>query len=150
MAEDRRIIAVVLPEGYTGASDFAKDCNVEVIGTCSESVFLREYSSEPDDPPKRTADIKHSGQAIIEDGSIVIRVALSALPMVVEGSWASGALDTRFKITNVEEFAADLAMELNREAEDGATMIHQLFDKGINEALEQGARGIEEHENQDA
>ena len=96
------------------------------------------------------ADIKHSGEAVIEDGSIVIRVALSALPMVVESSWASGALDTRFKITNVEEFAADLVTELNSEAEDGTTMIHQLFDKGINEALEQGARGIEEHENQDA
>lgn len=54
MAEDRRIIAVVLPEGYTGASDFAKAYNVEVIGTCSESVFLREYSSEPDQPWKRS------------------------------------------------------------------------------------------------
>jgi hypothetical protein len=59
-------------------------------------------------------DIKHSGQAIIEDDNIVIRVALSALPMVVEGSWASGAMDTRFKITNVEEFAADLVMELKQ------------------------------------
>ena len=28
---DRRIIAVVLPDGYAGASDFAKDCGVEVI-----------------------------------------------------------------------------------------------------------------------
>ncbi len=93
------------------------------------------------------ADIKHSGQAIIEDGNIVIRVALSALPMVVEGAWASGALDTRFKITNTKEFAGDLVHELNNEAEDGTTPIHQLFDAAINE---QGARGIEEHEDQDA
>src|ERR1700722_4813517 len=96
------------------------------------------------------ADLKHSGQAVIEDGSIVIRVALSALPMVVEGSWASGALDTRWKLTNIDEFAEDLVHELNNEAEDGTTRIHQLFDGAINEALEQGARGIEEHEDQDA
>lgn len=95
------------------------------------------------------ADLKHSGQAVIEDGSIVIRVALSALPTVVEGSWASGALDTRWKLTNIEEFADDLVYELNNEAEDGTTRIHQLFDDAINEALEQGARGIEEHEDQD-
>lgn len=38
---DRQIIAVVLPEGYRGGSDFAKDCNVEVIGTCNESVFRK-------------------------------------------------------------------------------------------------------------
>jgi hypothetical protein len=95
------------------------------------------------------ADTKDSGRAIIEDGSIVIRAALSELPMVVEGAWASGALDTRFKITNVDEFAADLMTELNDEAEDGTTRIHKLFDSAINEALEQGARGIEEHDVQD-
>ena len=38
---DRVIIGVVLPEGYTGASDFATDCKCEVIGTCSEEVYLR-------------------------------------------------------------------------------------------------------------
>jgi len=95
-------------------------------------------------------DLKYSGQAIIEDGNIVIRVAFSALPMVVEGAWTTGALDIRFKITNTEEFADDLVHELNNESEDGTTRIHQLFDGAIREALEQGARGIEEHEDQDA
>lgn len=38
---DRMIIGVVLPEGYTGGSDFAKDCNVEIVGCCSEQVFER-------------------------------------------------------------------------------------------------------------
>jgi hypothetical protein len=41
---DRTIIGVVLPEGYTSGSDFAKDCNVEVIGMCIEDVFLRAAS----------------------------------------------------------------------------------------------------------
>lgn len=37
--EDRMVIGVVLPEGYTSGSDFAKDCNVEVLGHCTESLF---------------------------------------------------------------------------------------------------------------
>ncbi len=56
--------------------------------------------------PMTEDDLKHSGQAIIENGSLVIRVALSALPQVVEGSWATGNLRVRYKITNVDEFAA--------------------------------------------
>ena len=95
------------------------------------------------------ADLEHSGQAIIEDGSIVIRIALAALPDIVEGSWASGAMDTRFKVTNIDEFAAELVTQLNHEAEDGTTRVHQLFDGAITEAIEQGAFGIEEHEDQE-
>ncbi len=95
------------------------------------------------------ADIENSGRAVIEDGSLVIRVALSALPMVVEGSWAAGGLATRYKITNLDEFAADLVNELNSEAEDGTTRVHKLFDGAIEEAINQGAFGIEEHETQE-
>lgn len=88
--------------------------------------------------------------AVIEDGHIVIRVAIEALPMVVEGSWAAGGMDTRFKVTNAEEFAADLVSELNREDDIGTTRIHKMFDAAIDEAINQGAFGIEEHEDQEA
>lgn len=95
-------------------------------------------------------DIELSGRAVIDDGAIVIRVALDALPQVVEGAWACNKLPVRYKLTNVEAFARDLVTELNREAEDGTTRVHVLFDGAIEEALEQGAEGIEEHEEQDA
>lgn len=87
--------------------------------------------------------------AVIENGSIVIRVAVDALPAIVEGGWAAGAYDTRFKVTDIFEFAADLVRELNRESEDGTTRIHVMFDKAILEAVDQGAFGIEEHEQQE-
>lgn len=47
--EDRMVIGVVLPEGYTSGSDFAKDCNVEVLGHCTESLFgqLRSNGANP-------------------------------------------------------------------------------------------------------
>lgn len=86
-------------------------------------------------------------QAVIRDGVLSIRVPLTHLPVIIEGAWACCALNTRYKITNVAEFAADLTRELNREEEDGSTPIHRMFDKCIEEAINQGAFGIEEHEN---
>lgn len=92
---------------------------------------------------------KHSGQAVIEDGAIVIRVAIDHLPAIVEGAWMAGYMDTRFKVTNSATFAKALVTELNSESEDGTTLIHKLFDACINEAVEQGAEGIDEHEDQE-
>lgn len=94
--------------------------------------------------------LENSGRAIIEDGSLVIRVALEALPMVVEGAWAAGYMDTRYKLTDPAAFARDLVRELNDESEDGTTRIHRMFDKAIENAINQGAEGIEEHEQQEA
>ena len=93
--------------------------------------------------------LENSGRAIIEDGSLVIRVALEALPMIVEGSWAAGGIDTRYKVTDAAAFAADLVRELNDESEDVTTLIHRMFDKAIDNAIGQGAFGIEEHEKQE-
>jgi hypothetical protein len=39
--------------------------------------------------------------------------------------------------------------ELNQESEDGSTRIHRMFDGAIEEAINQGAFGIEEHERQE-
>lgn len=86
--------------------------------------------------------------AIIENGTITIRVPINNLAAIVEGAWASGALDMRFKVTDEDAFARDLIGELNREEEDGTTPIHRLLDAMINEALESGGEGIEEHEDQ--
>lgn len=91
---------------------------------------------------------ENGGEAIIEDGAIVIRVSLDALPMVLEGAWAMAKFDTRYKITDVGEFAKELVYALNREDEQGTTAIHKLFDQAILDAIEQGAFGIDEHEDQ--
>ncbi|HVJ31628.1 MAG TPA: hypothetical protein VND94_00815 [Terriglobia bacterium] len=90
-----------------------------------------------------------SGTAVIEDGAVIIRVSLAALPAVVEGAWAIRALETRFKVTATDIFAKELVRALNDEDEQGTTMIHKMFDAAINEAIEQGAEGVEKHEQQD-
>lgn len=89
-------------------------------------------------------------RAVIRDGEIVISVSLKALPHVVEGAWAIGSLDTRWKLTDAATFAKELVGALNDEDEQGTTLVHKMFDKAILEALEQGAEGIEKHEKQNA
>lgn len=95
------------------------------------------------------AKMKDSGQAVIEKGSLVIRVSLEALPMVLEGAWAMGKFDTRYKITDASEFAKELMHALNREDEQGTTPVHELFDAAILHVIEQGGFGIDEHETQE-
>lgn len=93
--------------------------------------------------------MKDSGQAVIEKGSLVIRVSLEALPMALEGAWAMGKFDTRYKITDASEFAKELMHALNREDEQGTTPVHELFDAAIVYIIEQGGFGIDEHEVQE-
>lgn len=90
-----------------------------------------------------------SATAIIEDAAIVIRVPISYLHQIVQGGYDCGAIDCKTKITNEAEFAKELCRELNREDEEGTTPVHRLFDAAINEALEQGAEGIEVIEDED-
>ena len=94
------------------------------------------------------AKLENSGEAVIEDGALVIRVSLEALPMVLEGAWAMAKFDTRYKITDASEFAKELVYALNREDEQGTTPVHELFDKAILYVIEQGGFGIDEHEDQ--
>jgi hypothetical protein len=89
-----------------------------------------------------------NGRAVIRGGVIVISVPVENLPAVVEGSWAAGGMEKRYTVTDAEDFAKDLVRELNREDEIGTTPIHRLFDRSIEEAIGQGAFGVEEHSDQ--
>ena len=87
-------------------------------------------------------------EAKIEKDAIVIRIPVKDVPQLVEGAWASNAMDTRYRVTNAAVFAKELVTRINDEDGEGTTAIHRLFDAAIEEALEQGAEGIEEHEDQ--
>lgn len=89
------------------------------------------------------------GSAKIEGDNIVIRVATNNLPAIVEGLWVMGVMATRFKVTDAKQFAKELLRALNDEWEDGTNPFRRMFDKAIEEAIEQGAEGIEEHEDQE-
>lgn len=89
-----------------------------------------------------------SGRAVIENEELVIRVPAKHLPTILEGAWAMNKLDMRWKVTDAAEFAKELMYELNREDEQGTTLIHRMFDKAIVNVIEGGGFGIDLHEKQ--
>lgn len=89
-----------------------------------------------------------SGQAVIEDDAIVIRLPIVNIPVAVEGANAIGAFDAPIKVIDAAAFAKDIILELNREDEEGTTMVHKMFDKAFNEAAEQGAQGIADEDDE--
>lgn len=89
------------------------------------------------------------GQAVIEDGNIVIRVPIDALQLIVDGAVALNGLDTRWKVTNPAEFATWIVSEINSEDDQGTTPFHKMFDRAMDEAINQGALGVEEHPEQE-
>jgi hypothetical protein len=83
-------------------------------------------------------------EAVIRDGKIEISIAIEALPAILSGSIAAGGVYGLFKITDANAFASELCRALNDEREDGTTRVHMMFDAGINHAIDQGAEGVEE------
>lgn len=99
--------------------------------------------------PDHDGPCSGSAEAAVVDGTIIIRVPLDALAQIVEGGWAAGGYDTRFRVTDPSVFAKELCHALNDEDEIGTTPIHRLFDECILAAIDQGAEGIEEHPEQE-
>ena len=81
---------------------------------------------------------------VIRDGLIIISIEVAALPLIVSGSCAAAGLDGFWKVTDSEAFSREVVRALNDEEEDGTTRVHRLFDAAFNEAINQGAEGIEE------
>lgn len=92
---------------------------------------------------------KQSAEAVIKDGWILIGVPITNLGAALEGAWACGENTPRYRVTDADAFAKEVVSELNRESETGTTMIHQMFDKAMYEAIDQGGEGVEEHPDQE-
>ena len=85
----------------------------------------------------------------LDSEAIVIRLPLSVLPAALEGAWAASGIDLHFRVTDVGKFAPEVVRALEEEEEDGTTPVHRLFDAAFNAAIEQGAEGVEEVDEND-
>jgi hypothetical protein len=85
-----------------------------------------------------------SAEAFIKGGDIVIRVPIEALPDAYRAAVDLNYIKSGFKVVDAKVFAKDVVSALNDEDEQGATPIHRMFDKAMEEAVEQGAEGVEE------
>lgn len=80
----------------------------------------------------------------IVDGAILITVPLSALrtaaAVAFDEAWGVEQHDIR--VIDSSMFAADVLRELEAEDEDGTTLVHQMLDRAMIRAVEQGSEGI--------
>lgn len=51
--------------------------------------------------------------------------------------------EPNIKITDATAFAAEVARVINRESEDGSTLLTQMLDKAIRLAVEDGCEGVD-------
>lgn len=87
----------------------------------------------------------------IIDDSLVIHIGIDTLAWAAENApmWYSlGYLDKRIhdskvKVVDLKELAKDVALEINREREDGSTPLTNLLDDAILAAFEDGSLAFE-------
>lgn len=117
-----------------------------------EATRLRKLADELDPPAIAALPAdggeESGGRAVIEGDAVVIRFPLDAMQTAMDGAWSLRAFDTRYKITDINEFAKEFRNALNREDERGTTEIHKMADRAFIDCIESGAFGIEEHEQQ--
>jgi hypothetical protein len=102
---------------------------------------------EPKVPSDQHLEVK------IVDNKIVISLGIDTLRYVAESSDNLGRYHRDFnpdgiwkKVCDKKEFAKDVWYELTREEEDGTTIVHQMFDTAINNAIDNGTNGVEYRE----
>lgn len=83
-------------------------------------------------------------RAAIEGGDLVIRLRIANIPSAFQGGVDCGAIEPGFKVVDAQAFALEVLRALNDEDEDGTTPVHRMFDAAFEEAVEQGAEGVEE------
>ena len=75
----------------------------------------------------------------VKNGQVIISIGVETL------CFATQAEIHDFKITNKEGFVKDLINELNAEEEDGTTLVHRMFDKAADNAIENGSENVLEN-----
>jgi hypothetical protein len=80
---------------------------------------------------------RHAGE-----DCIVIRVPFSVLPDALKQNPRD---DSYYDVTvnDVSDFAQDVIRALNREEEDGTTPVHELLDKALASAIDDGSTACE-------
>ena len=81
------------------------------------------------------------------NGALVIKIGGAVLAFATEQNprlWDGEKDGPGFKITDAKVFAQDVMYAMNRESEDGSTLLTRMLDQATLNALESGSEGIEE------
>lgn len=86
--------------------------------------------------------------AKIEGDEIVIRLPIAAIPFAASVAFTECNYDLdddgepKMEVSDADAFAPYLVTALSADSEDGTTPVHQLLDRMIVAACEQGAEGV--------
>lgn len=84
----------------------------------------------------------------IEDGELVIRIGFETLAFAVQHDPQLIIYDAAMgeffapEVTDEAVWAKEVCRALEREEEDGTTLVHLMLDKAVMQAFESGAEGI--------
>lgn len=95
-------------------------------------------------PASGAVEAATGGEAVVRDGQLLISIDVDALPIILSGSVALGAVGGLWKVTDAAAFAKEVCGSLNAESENGTTRVHTMFDSAFSHAIEYGAEGVEE------
>jgi len=88
---------------------------------------------------------ERNAEAFIENGKITITLKVYDIGHIAQRH--DGLMDDMFrpiiKVVDVDQFAKDVVFALNAESEDGATVVHEMFDKAIISAVDNGSAACE-------
>ncbi|WP_217881473.1 hypothetical protein [Vibrio alginolyticus] len=112
---------------------------------------LRAYS--PEEFTKAFAGIPSGRDQLLEvemdNDRIVMSIGIEAVRMSIESGQADFNVGGMVHVADVDIFGHELVSYLKAEAEDGGTPVHRMIDSVALEALEQGAHGIIELDEED-
>jgi hypothetical protein len=87
---------------------------------------------------------------VVQNGELVIRIGVNSLVCATAYGDASHQFDDEageyirnFAITDACQFAKDVALQMQREEEDGSTPLSDLLDKMAQAAIDDGSLGVE-------
>ena len=89
----------------------------------------------------------HKGKLVIEIG--VETLAFSAQRRLDEQAFDASEgekMDSNIRVVGPDAFAEEIVSALLKEAEDGSNRLHYLFDGAFDYAIDQGAEGLMENE----
>lgn len=80
----------------------------------------------------------------VENGKIIVEIEIDTLQYALQyyNDQNSFYDDKPLELVDAEALAKDIALALEQEEEDGDTLVHHMFDKALEYAIEMGSEGI--------
>lgn len=92
---------------------------------------------------KKTVGRDQPLKVFIKNEVLTISIGVKTLAWCAENPPDDTDFDNDVKIVSARGFAKDVAIELLDEEEDGTTPVHLMFDKVIENAINQGSEHVE-------